>query len=348
MQGHSELDEYFAPRPPSAEALEEVRRLGIVVGGSLSKGLNVKLDRGAVVEGMAVGRYVVVHGQTGRRFFSIITDVALDATNPALEKTPPDTSDPFLARVYQGTATFGRLEVSPMLVLDPSAGSEPAVDEPRPVKTVPAHFSPVYEATEEDVSRVFGAEDERHFYVGTPLDMDDVRVHLNLDRLVERSSGVFGKSGTGKTFLTRTLLAGIVKQGRAVNLVFDMHNEYGWESEGEGKHRVKGLRQLFPGKVSVMTLDPASSQRRGSKVDFEVRIGYDQIEPEDLDMLANLMDLTDVQVGALYFLRRRLGKGWIEKLLAEGELSEEQGPTELDALLEQGQLHGGTLGAIQR
>jgi uncharacterized protein len=348
MQGHSELDEYFAPRPPSAEALEEVRRLGIVVGGSLSKGLNVKLDRDAVVEGMAVGRYVVVHGQTGRRFFSIITDVALDATNPALEKTPPDTSDPFLARVYRGTATFGRLEVSPMLVLDPSAGSESAVDEPRPVKTVPAHFSPVYEATEEDVSRVFGAEDERHFYVGTPLDMEDVRVHLNLDRLVERSSGVFGKSGTGKTFLTRTLLAGIVKQGRAVNLVFDMHNEYGWESEGEGKHRVKGLRQLFPGKVSVMTLDPESSQRRGSKVDFEVRIGYDQIEPEDLDMLANLMDLTDVQVGALYFLRRRLGKGWIEKLLAEGDLSEEQGPTELDALLEQGQLHGGTLGAIQR
>ena len=82
---------------------EFVRRLGIVVGGSLSKGLSVKLDRSAVVEGMAVGRYVVVSGQTGRRFFSIITDVALDSTNPVIEKTPPDTSDPFLAQVYQGT-----------------------------------------------------------------------------------------------------------------------------------------------------------------------------------------------------------------------------------------------------
>jgi len=50
-----------------------------------------------VVEGMAVGRYVVVRGQTGRRFFGIITDVALDSTNPAIEKAPPDTSDPFLA-----------------------------------------------------------------------------------------------------------------------------------------------------------------------------------------------------------------------------------------------------------
>jgi hypothetical protein len=337
----SSLDDFFPRVPPSPELKAETRRLGIVVGGSLTKGLSVKLDRSAVVEGMAVGRYVVIHGQTGRRFFSIITDVALDSTNPGIEKAPPDTSDPFLAQVHQGTSTFGRLEVSPMLVLDRDS------EEPKPVKTVPVHFAPVYEATEDDVNQVFGAEDEQHFYVGTPLDMENVRVHLDLQRFVERSSGVFGKSGTGKTFLTRTLLAGIIRQGSAVNLIFDMHNEYGWESQAEGKHKVKGLRQLFPGKVSVMTLDPESSRRRSSKVDLEVRIGYDQIEPEDVDMLSDLLGLTEVQVGALYYLRRRLGKGWIEKLLAEGEDGEE-GPTELDNLLEQGQLHGGTLGAIQR
>ena len=335
------LDTFFPRVEPTPELTAETRRLGIVVGGSLSKGLGVKLDRSAVVEGMAVGRYVVVHGQTGRRFFSIITDVALDSTNPGIEKAPPDTSDPFLAQVHQGTSTFGRLEVSPMLVLDRDS------EEPKPVKTVPVHFAPVYEATEDDVNQVFGAEDEQHFYVGTPLDMENVRVHLDLQRFVERSSGVFGKSGTGKTFLTRTLLAGIIRQGSAVNLIFDMHNEYGWESQAEGKHRVKGLRQLFPGKVSVMTLDPESSRRRSSKVDFEIRIGYDQIEPEDVDMLSDLLGLTEVQVGALYYLRRRLGKGWIEKLLAEGE-DDQEGPTELDNLLEQGQLHGGTLGAIQR
>jgi DNA helicase HerA-like ATPase len=357
MDDQNELDRFLSrPRPaaPSPEALAEARRLGIVVAGSLSKGLSVKLDRSAVVEGMAVGRYVVIRGQTGRRFFSIITDVALDSTNPIIEKSPPDTTDSFLAQVYQGTSTFGRLEVSPMLVLDPPGGegdgSQAPGGEPRPVKTVPAHFAPVYEAMEEDVDRVFGAAGEGHFYIGTPLDMENVRVHLDLKRLVERSSGVFGKSGTGKTFLTRTLLAGIIKQRAAVNLVFDMHNEYGWESEGEGGHRVKGLRQLFPGgQVSVMTLDLESSQRRGSKVDFTVRIGYDQIEPEDVEMLGGLMGLTETQVGALFFLRRKLGTAWIEKLLAESESDAgSEGPTELDALLEEGKLHGGTLGAIQR
>ena len=337
------LDDWFPRTPVESEPAEQTHRLGIVSGGALSKGLSIKLDRGAVVEGMAVGRYVVVHGQTGRRFFSIITDVALDSTNPAIEKTPPDTSDPFLAQVYQGTSAFGRLEVSPMLVLDEGA------DEPKPVKTVPAHFSPVYEATEEDVNRVFGAADERHFYVGTPLDMENVRVCLNLDRLVERSSGVFGKSGTGKTFLSRTLLAGIIRHNVAVNLIFDMHNEYGWESEGEGRYRVKGLRQLFPASVSVMTLDRESSDRRGSKWDYEIQIGYDQIEPEDVDMLSSLMALSDVQVGALYELRRRLGPNWIARLLEEGDdEAASEGSAVLDVLVEEGKLAPGTLGAIQR
>jgi DNA helicase HerA-like ATPase len=338
------LDDWFPRTPPGPEAAEtQARRLGIVSAGALSSGLSIKLDRGAVVEGMAVGRYVVIHGQTGRRFFSIITDVALDSTNPAIEKTPPDTSDPFLAQVYQGTSAFGRLEVSPMLVLDEGAA------EPKPVKTVPAHFAPVYEASEDDVNRVFGAADDRHFYVGTPLDMENVRVCLNLERLVERSSGVFGKSGTGKTFLSRTLLAGIIKHNVAVNLIFDMHNEYGWESQGEANYRVKGLRQLFPSNVSVMTLDRESSDRRGSKWDYEVQIGYDQIEPEDVDMLSSLMALSDVQVGALYELRRRLGANWIAKLLAEGDDEPASaGSAELDLLVDEGKLAPGTLGAIQR
>jgi DNA helicase HerA-like ATPase len=344
-----ELEAFFGPRPTRAQPLQ---RLGIVVGGSLSKGLDVKLDQTTVIEGLAVGRYVVVRGQTGRRFFSIVTDVQLDALNPLIEKSPPDTSDPFLARVYQGTAVFGRIHVAPMLVLDPStsSGQAPSTSsgggsEPKPVKTIPAHFTPVYPASEEEVALIFGQETEPgYFYVGDPLEMEGVHVALDLSRFVERSAGVFGKTGTGKTFLTRALLAGLVRERVAVNLVFDMHNEYGWKSQDEAKQEVKGLRQLFPtGQVSVFTLDEQSSRRRGSKVDGVVHIGYDQIEPEDVDSLSSLMALSDVQVGALYFLRRRLGGQWAARLLDEEDPLEE-----LESALERGTLHGGTLGAIQR
>jgi DNA helicase HerA-like ATPase len=336
-----ELEDFFGPRPTQAQPIQ---RLGIVVGGSLSKGLDVKLDRNTVIEGLAVGRYVVVRGQTGRRFFSMVTDVQLDALNPLIEKAPPDTSDPFLTHVYQGTAVFGRIHVAPMLVLDPSTSSGDS-GEPKPVKTIPAHFTPAYPASEEEVALIFGQEEQPgYFYVGDPLEMEGVHVALDLRRFIERSAGVFGKTGTGKTFLTRTLLVGLVREGVAVNLIFDMHNEYGWKSQDEAKQEVKGLRQLFPtGQVSVFTLDEQSSRRRGSKVDGVVRIGYDQIEPEDVDSLSSLLALSDVQVGALYFLRRQLGQSWVARLLDEaGSLDE------LDSALERGTIHGGTLGAIQR
>jgi hypothetical protein len=64
-------------------------------------------------------------------------------------------------------------------------------------------------------------------------------------------------------------------------------------------------------------------------------------------MLSSLMVLSDVQVGALYYLRRKLGRSWIEKLLEEGEQDSDE-PSELDDLVGEGKLHGGTLGAIQR
>ncbi len=330
-----ELAAFFGPSPTQAQP---VQPLGIVVGGSLSKGLDVKLDQNTVIEGLAVGRYVVARGQTGRRFFSIITDVQLDTLNPLIEKIPPDPSNTFLTRVYRGTAVFGRVHVAPMLVLDPESS------EPKPVKTIPAHFTPVYPASEEEVGLIFGREDQPgYFYIGDPLEMEGIHVTLDLLRFVERSAGIFGKTGTGKTFLTRTLLAGLIRENVAVNLIFDMHNEYGWKSQDETRQEIKGLKQLFSSRVAVFTLDETSSRRRGSKIDGVIRIGYDQIEPEDVDSLASLMALSEVQVGALYFLKRRLGQRWIARLLDENDTLEE-----LESALERGTIHGGTLGAIQR
>ncbi len=331
MNEMSTLESHFGPRITE-------RPMGIVVGGSLSAGLDVKLEPNLSIERLAVGRYVVVRGQSGRKFFGLITDIALETTNPDVAHRPPTGGESFLAEVYQGEMAYGSLHVSPMLMLDEDN------DEPRPIKTIPSHFSPVHEATAADVARVFGEEDPSHFFVGTPLDMETVQVNLNLERFVERSSGVFGKSGTGKSFITRTMLAGVIKSRLASTLIFDMHNDYGWSVRDESGREYKGLRQLFPdGRVSVVTLDPATSRARQSKVDRVLKIGYEQIQPEDVEMLAGLLGLSDVQVGALYYLRRRLGVTWIAKLLEEEDASQE-----IQQLLEEGRIIAGTLGAIQR
>jgi DNA helicase HerA-like ATPase len=314
--------------------------LGMVVAGSLSAGLDVKLGTPPAVfmEGLAVGKYVVIRGQqTGRKFFGLITDIGLDAINPDIAKSPPDMTDDFTAKIYASQVAFGTMHISPMLVLDPDE------DTPKPVKTIPAHFSPVYEATEADVNRVFGEEDETHWHIGSPLDMETVKVNLDLQRFVERSSGIFGKSGTGKSFIARTILAGIIKAKSAVNLIFDMHNDYGWSVRDEHGQEFKGLRQLFnDGSVQVITLDPETSRHRGSKVDGVLQIGLNQLEPEDVEMLAGIIGLSEVQVGALYYLRRRLGKDWIVRLLDEHDTAA------VDEIEDEEKVQSGTLRAIQR
>ncbi|MBI4319062.1 MAG: DUF87 domain-containing protein, partial [Chloroflexi bacterium] len=317
----------------------DTRRLGVVVAGSLSEGLQVRLDGGTSVEDMAVGRYVVVEGEK-RNFFGIVTDVKLGATSPQIAVSPPDISDPFIAEVVAGTSTFGALTVTPMLTVGQDAIAQ--ATGPQPVKTVPAHFSPVKEASVADVEAVFGREDGQHFYIGQPLDMD-TKVCLNLSRLVERSSGVFGKSGTGKTFLTRLLLIGIVQKEAAVNLVFDMHNEYGHRGTAGGGKYVHGLQPLFLSRVAIFTLDEQSTRARGAAADFVVEIGYDQIQPEDVAMLQEALSLSDPMVETVYMLGRIFGeKRWF------GELLELETPAAVEALSREKGLNPNTLSALHR
>lgn len=328
-----DLDTWFPRDARGAPLTAETDRLGVVVSGSLSRGLVVKLDPAQSVEDLAVGRYVVVHGQR-KRFFCMLTDVELFTTNTDLQSTPPDMSDPFMRDVYSGTAAYAMIHVAPMLSID-------ADGSPRPVKTIPGHFMRVVNATVEDVNAVFGQEDATHFNVGVPLELEETQINLDLKRLVERSVGVFGKSGTGKSFLTRVLLSGVINRKQAVNLIFDMHNDYGWEVSDERGPKAKGLAQLFPDKVTILTLDADSSRRRKAKYHAEIKLSYSEIEPEDIAMLKMTMNLSDAMIDAAYTLRKLWDSDWISRLLA-GSVDD------MDYIAENTNIMGGTLAALQR
>jgi DNA helicase HerA-like ATPase len=293
--------------------MEEQKNLGIVVSGCLTKGLEVKLDAVTSVEDVSVGSYVTIEGGK-RRFFGMITDISLEATDNQIIDSPPDMSNPLIAEVIAGTATYGKLHILPTLTI--GGGATEILEGPQPVKSLPTHFSPVKQASARDIELVFGKEDEKQFWVGTPLDME-TKICLNLAEFVKRSNGVFGKSGTGKTFLTRLLLIGILQKRQAVNLVFDMHNEYGWEGGTEKGHKVKGLKQLFPSQVAIFSLDEEGSKRRRVNTDFIVTIGYDEIEPEDIQLLCQTLNLTDASVQAAYQLAHEFGdRQWLERTLS--------------------------------
>ncbi len=287
--------------------------LGLVLGGSLTRGVDVRLDGDVSVEDVKVGTFATIQGER-QRFFGVVSEVSLGNSDSSLEHTPPDVSDPFVRQVVTGTAAYGRLSLMPQLTLPAVLGDTD--DGPQPAKTIPAHFSQVFSATQQDVSTVFGDDNSKdYFYIGSPLDME-AQVCLNLQQLAARSVGIFGKSGTGKTFLTRLLLAGILQRNVASMLVFDMHNDYGWQGIREGGTFVKGLKQLFPSQVAVFSLDPDSSRRRGLSPDEEVHIGYSDIEPEDVEVLKDNLGLSDVAASAAYDLQRHFrGSNWVKEFL---------------------------------
>lgn len=294
---------------PSGE-LTPRAMMGTIVRGSLQAGIQMKLSGDHSVEEIRAGKFVVVEGSR-HEFFCMITDVALDCVSPEILANPPGVEDSFLREVLAGTSTFGTVTLRPLL-MKPRGGIEF-----EPVKTVPTHFSNVGEATEDDVAAIFGAEGEGlSFRIGTPLDMDDIPVCLDLAKFVERSNGIFGKSGTGKTFLTRICLCGIIKHDAAVNLIFDMHGEYGWKGTVEDPSRpsVRGLKQFFQNRVSIFSLDPDSSRRRGVKVDCQVRIPYSQLRSEDIQLLAGELNLNPTAAETTYLLERSYGDNWLVEL----------------------------------
>lgn len=341
--------------------------LGSIIQGSLTNGLEVRLCPHVSVEDMRVGKFLVVQGIRSR-FFCMLTDVALGTANQRIIANPPNWEDTFLRQVLAGSSTYGSINLTPMLMFTPETVEDSMANgniksakvssglasfeaqttttmELLPVKTIPTHFSQVYEALEEDFRRVFGWEDDpirKNFSIGKPLDMD-VPVCLDLNRFVERSNGVFGKSGTGKSFLTRLLLAGTIRKNAAVNLIFDMHSEYGWEAVSEGQQfsTVKGLKQLFPNKVEVYTLDPASTKRRGVPHAQELYLSYDQIEVEDIKLCSRDLGLSDASIDNANILCAEFGKSWILQLI---NMSNE----EIKLFCEEKRGHQGSITALQR
>lgn len=306
-------------------------RLGVITSGSLVEGLTARLEGRESVEDMRVGKFVVIQGEK-HEFFSMITDVVLEATNQKVLIDPP-TSDAFIHAVLAGTSTYGTLQLMPRLMLPSDLSAQML-----PVKTIPRHFSPVYEAAAQDFTRVFGKEGDGFFEIGRPLDMD-VPVCLNLARLVERSNGIFGKSGTGKSFLTRLLICGAIYANTASNLIFDMHSEYGWGAPSESGSFVKGLRQLFGSEVLVYTIDPVSSRRR--QYDGELVIGLDQIEVEDVIAIEQELNLSSTATESSYLLYDRFRERWLKALL-------DMDSAGIEEFAQSSGAHAGAISALKR
>lgn len=289
--------------------------IGHILSGSLTEGFIMRINPNARLEDIKTGKFLSIIGDE-YTFFSLITDLALAVTDPNILLFPPNSHETLLHDLLKTKDIYATAELKPMLMVNKK-------QQIMPVKTIPPHFSNVYEATNADVALIFGDEQDisqRYFTIGCPLDMQ-TPVCLDLERLTERSNGIFGKTGTGKTFLTRLVLAGLIKKQKAVVLIFDMHSEYGLQARTENKSQsfVKGLKTLFPSSIVIFSLDPDSTRRRGATADVELIIPYQAISVDDIMSLQEELNLHSTALEAAYLINARYKQDWLHVLLSQGE-----------------------------
>lgn len=284
--------------------------IGYIVGGGLKESLRVRLTVPA--EQVQEGGFVVVESGNWL-FYGLVTDMQLGATDPRFADERETRLPANLASLLHGQTLYTNLEVLPALMLEQGpeldnpnydAWRQTHSEDPRPipVKTIPPHHAEVFLAGEGDISEIFGkTQAEGNFVIGYTREQG-YPVCVNLDKFVQRSSGVFGATGTGKSFLTRIVLAGLIQYHRASVLVFDMHNEYGYEdTASDTGQRVIGLKDKFPSRVKVVGLGKGA-QIRGRAPDYNLEIAMKDLRPADIELLTrelNLKETTPTTLEAL-------------------------------------------------
>jgi DNA helicase HerA-like ATPase len=298
-----------------------VPSIGYIVGGGLKENLRVRLTLPA--QEVQEGAFVVIESGDWQ-FYGLVTDLQLGATDPRFADEQSETRLPAeLAGLLHGQTLFTNLEVLPALMLergpDPGdpryaawrqslGGRDPR---PLPVKTIPPHHAPARLAGPGDVAEIFGKPDENgNFVIGYTREQG-LPLCINLDKFVQRSSGIFGATGSGKSFLARILLAGLIHADRASALIFDMHNEYGPDdTSSDTGQRVPGLRNKFPGKVTLVGLGRGATIR-GQAPDFTLELAESDIMPEDVEMLTRELNLKETTPTTLDALTASFGRaGW--------------------------------------
>lgn len=300
--------------------MNENKPIGYIVGGGLQENLRVRLT--VPSEEIQEGAFVTI-ASGNWQFYGLVTDLQLGSTDPRFADEQSETRLPAsLAKALHGQTLYTNLEVLPALMLDrgpePDSSEYPAWVEkngdqkpyPRPVKTVPKHHAEVRLAGQGDIEEIFGNPEKKgNFVVGYTREQNHP-VCVDLEKLVQRSSGVFGATGTGKSFLTRIILAGLIKNNTASVLVFDMHNEYAYDdTSSDTGMKVVGLRTKFGPKLQVVGLG-GGVQIRGQTPDFNLEIAMQDMTPADVELLTHELNLRETTPTTLHALQASFKKDW--------------------------------------
>ncbi len=307
------------------------RSLGRIVSGSINKGLIALLNKGENIEDYPVGALITIHGSK-HSYLGIITDAGIESSDDIVGSiSGSGIEEEFRVVAVNAIRDYvSRQKIEIALIGQYCDGVVRNAD------TTPSFYSDVLETSPEEIKMFFMEEDKKKLWnIGVPKTPKGIQafVPIDVEKLVELSFGIFGKSGTGKTFLGNILAGYMVLYDmlRALEdptckrirlLIFDMHSEYGLElKDNMGNIIAEGIAKIFSDRFVRFTPDLELAENRGLE---SLRINYCDLTLGDVALIAPIFGVSTSFLNYLSdferILRKDVGLGdyWVWGLILDG------------------------------
>ncbi len=270
-------------------------KIGKIISGSIDEGVRILLYPETVIEDYPVGSLIIIEGKK-YLYLGLITNSGLTASQSITQFISSRDISPeiknLLAREVSGVLWAQWLEAALLAQTD---GESAYISD-----TMPNFSSIVRELSENEVKFFFGAENKRDTWnIGVPKTsgVSKLEIPISIKNLINLSFGIFGKSGSGKTFLGNIIAGYMIlydllnKEDQRIKLlIFDMHSEYSLElKDNLGNPIEDGVGKVFRNWVKRYTPDKELSGKRGLDL---LKIDLTKLTVGDIELIAPIFGVS--------------------------------------------------------
>lgn len=267
------------------------KNFGSVVSGSLPE-LNIEISD----KNLRNGTFAVIEGDS-RKWYGTVSDIALSSPFGTFSGLFPKLQSMVNEATSKKTGTI-------TLMLEENGHISS-------VKTLPGVGYSTRRAELNDIEHVYGnPSDPDRAHIGGTRE-ENYPVSIDLNRFLERSFGVFGMSGSGKSYLLKVLLSESIRQDKTNFLIYDFHNEFAYRDiNPETKKQIPGLKDLHPNNVLAANVGK-KTVINGHQVDMNLMISMADILPGDILNMADDLHLTKVAEQVMNVIYNKWGHNWL-------------------------------------
>ncbi len=306
--------------------------IGKVISGSVNKGVRAVLSNEENIELYPVGSLIAIKGVT-KTYLGLITDAGIDSESNLVNKlTNLSISNELREVIVKNLGSLIKRQWIEIALIAQKEG-----DSVSKASTMPSFNSDLINVDNEVINSFFSRSDRRvKWPLGIPKAVGKALspIPIDVSKLIELSFGIYGKSGTGKTFLGNLIASYITMyniiekpEKRIKLLIFDMHSEYALElKDNLGRPIADGVGKTFKDYFKAYTPDEELARSRG--IEF-LKIDYSELTTDDLRLIANIFGVSQtflIQLDNFSKVLRediKLGDLWVWGLLID-ELSEKE------------------------